>query len=96
MKKIIYLASALIAIVICFVVAIAYFRLNAQGTPPGLMIVPSNLELVANPGDVITKTISLYNNDKTTVDIVPEVRNFTAQGEEGEVHSEHPLQVRGS
>lgn len=83
MKKNIFFIAA--ALVIVSAGLFAFFKLQAQGTPPGLMIIPSNLEIVANPGDEVTKKITLYNNDAKDVDIVPEVRNFTAQGEEGNV-----------
>jgi len=82
MKKYIFFLAALLVIVGA---ATVYFKLYAQSSPQGLMIIPSNLEIVSNPGDTVTKTITLYNNSKFSVDIVPETRNFTAQGEEGNV-----------
>jgi hypothetical protein len=81
-KNIFFVAAALIA-VSSFL--FAFFKLQAQGTPPGLLIVPSNLEIIINPGEETTKKVTLYNNDNKDVDIIPETRNFTAQGEEGNV-----------
>ena len=83
MKKSILLvaATALIAIGV-----VSYFyTIHAQTPQKGLTIIPTNLELNLIPGQETTKTVTLYNTTNSAVDIVPEVRNFSAQGEEGEV-----------
>jgi len=82
MKKYIFFVAALLVIAGGITV---FTKLYAQSAPQGLMISPTNIELVTNPGDTVTKSITLFNNSKFDVDIVPETRNFTAQGEEGNV-----------
>lgn len=81
MKKYIFFVAALAVIGATF----AYISLYAQGTPQGLMVVPSNLSLDLKPGTETVKTITLYNNTDNDVEIIPQTRNFTAQGEEGDV-----------
>jgi len=83
MKKSLFLTTT--ALIVVLAIGFAFFKLSAQGPPPGLMIVPSNFEIIVNPGEEITRKITIYNNDPRDLDIVPEIRNFTAQGEEGNV-----------
>lgn len=66
-------------------ISIAYVKLFAQKTPQGLMVVPTNFELEVNPGKATTRKISLYNMTNADVNIEVKTRNFTAQGEEGNV-----------
>ncbi len=59
--------------------------LLAQQPTKGLSITPYSLELDITPGQTVTKTITLSNLTDRTVDIAAKKRNFTANGEEGEV-----------
>ena len=80
-KKIISTISLLgIFLAIIFVV-----KLHAQTPPPALIVHPSNLDLSLTPGAPQKGVIFLRNNTNRTVTIQTELRNFTAQGEEGGV-----------
>lgn len=60
--------------------------LLAQQTPQGLSITPSSMELSISPGQTLTRTITLGNFTDQTVDVAISRRNFTANGEEGQVN----------
>ncbi|MCL5433099.1 MAG: hypothetical protein M1524_03215 [Patescibacteria group bacterium] len=60
-------------------------KLYAQKTPTGLSVTPSNFEFTIIPGEQVIKTITLDNLTSKPVDIQVLTRNFTAQGEEGNV-----------
>lgn len=62
-----------------------YTKLFAQSTPTGLSITPFSFDLAVNPGQSITRTITLSNLTDKTVTLNVNARNFTASGEEGEV-----------
>jgi len=55
----------------------------AQGT--GIGITPLTFELTANPGDVLTNKLKVYNPTDTIVAIEMEVEDFRAIGEAGQV-----------
>jgi len=59
--------------------------INAQQANNGLSVHPSNFNLTVNPGQTTTNTVTLNNLTSQTVTIQAELRNFTAQGEEGGV-----------
>jgi hypothetical protein len=81
-KQIIYIACILLFI---FTGSILYGKLFAQAAPSGLTITPSNVELQIKPGESVTKEITLTNSTQADVDIKVSRRNFTAQGEEGQI-----------
>ena len=81
-KKLIYLSAI---ILLFFVGASIYIKLSAQQKPTGLTVTPSNIELLVKPGDTITKEINVANFTGADVSINVDRRNFTAQGEEGQV-----------
>lgn len=81
-KKLIYL---FVIIILFFTVASIYVKLSAQQKPSGLTVIPSNIELFVKPGDTVVKEINVINFTGTDVAINANRRNFTAQGEEGEV-----------
>ena len=80
-KKIAFIVSfvALVAAVVALNV------LRAQTNPPALVVHPSNLEINLTPGSATTGTIFVMNTTKKTLTIQTELRNFTAQGEQGAV-----------
>lgn len=59
--------------------------IHAQQANNGLSLHPTNFNLTLNPGQSTTNTITLDNLTSQTVTIQTELRNFTAQGEEGGV-----------
>lgn len=81
-KRIILSLTVFIFVLTTFIVA---HKLTAQNATKGLSITPTSLELTIKPGESVTKTISLSNFTEKTVDISVSRRNFTANGEEGEV-----------
>jgi hypothetical protein len=81
-KQIIYIACVLLFI---FTGSVLYGKLFAQKSPSGLTITPSNIELQVKPGESITKEIILTNSTPADVEIKVSKRNFTAQGEEGQI-----------
>lgn len=58
----------------------------AQGA--ALSISPVTFELTANPGDVLTNKLRVYNPSDSTIAVKMEVEDFTAVGERGEVRIE--------
>src|SRR6266568_24955 len=60
-----------------------FFTINAQKTTPGLQVHPDNFDLTIQPGVPTTQTVYLVNRTDQTVPIRIDLRNFTAQGEEG-------------
>lgn len=74
-----------LSLIVLGIISLIVIKLNAQGTPKGLMVVPSNFELSINPGEEVIKTITLKNLTDSDLEIKANTRNFTAQGEEGEV-----------
>lgn len=71
-----------------------YFVLTAFGfliitgqasAQSGLSISPVTFELTANPGDVLTNKLRIYNPSDSTIAVEMEAEDFTARGELGEV-----------
>lgn len=75
-KKIIYLVLIMLG---GFILA---GQVLAQG---GLSISPVTFELTANPGDVLTNKLRIYNPTNSSIIIEMEAEDFTARGELGEV-----------
>ena len=80
-KILIILPTILIFAVLVFVVGI-----KAQNVPPALTLHPTNLDISIDPGHSQTGILYLRNTTKQTVGIRTELRNFTAEGEEGGVN----------
>ena len=59
-------------------------KANAQ-TERGFSISPLTFELTANPGDILTNKLKVYNPTDTIIGIKMEVEDFTVAGETGEV-----------
>lgn len=59
------------------------FQVNAQAT--GITISPLTFELTANPGDVISNKLKVYNPTDSTIGIKMEVEDFRPVGETGQV-----------
>lgn len=57
----------------------------AQEGARGLSISPLTFELTANPGDVFTNKLKVYNPTESTIAIKMEVEDFTVIGEMGKV-----------
>lgn len=51
----------------------------------GVSISPLNFELTANPGDILTNTIKIYNPTDNIISIKMEVEDIRAEGETGQV-----------
>lgn len=76
----------IIPLLVVAVVAVGFsVSIYAQRVTPGLQVHPSNFDLTVNPGSPTTETIYLVNRTNQTVPIRVDLRNFTAQGEEGAV-----------
>ncbi len=58
-------------------------EIYAQGT--GLTISPLTFELTANPGDVLTNKLRVYNPTDSTIAVRMEAEDFTPVGETGQV-----------
>jgi len=80
-KKLVFIVS-FIVLVIAFV---AFSVLRAQTNPPALIVHPSNLDVHLTPGTPTSGTIYVMNTTKNTLTIQTQLRNFTAQGEQGGV-----------
>jgi hypothetical protein len=61
-------------------------KIYTQNSNNGLSITPFSLELTLEPGETVTRTITLTNFTDQVVDIAVDKRNFTAKGEEGQVN----------
>lgn len=79
-KILVILPTIIIAAVLLVVVGI-----KAQNLPPALTLHPTNLDVSIDPGHSQTGILYLRNTTKQTVGIKTELRNFTAEGEEGGV-----------
>jgi len=75
-----------IILLIVLVGLILAFQINAQAT--GISISPLTFELTANPNDVLTNKLKVYNPTDSIVAIKMEVEDFTVAGEMGEVRIE--------
>ena len=58
---------------------------SAQKGEVGINISPLTFELTANPGDVLTNKLKVYNPTENIIGIKMEVEDFTVTGEMGEV-----------
>jgi len=81
-RKVITLLGAIILLV---GITSTLFVIHAQQANNGLSVHPSNFNLSINPGQSTTNTVTLDNLTSQPVTIQAELRNFTAQGEEGGV-----------
>jgi hypothetical protein len=61
-------------------------KIYTQNSNNGLSITPFSLELTLEPGQTVTRTITLTNFTDQVADIAVSKRNFTANGEEGQVN----------
>lgn len=70
------------ALLFCFVLGIAFLF-----TPPAhaVSLSPLTFELNVNPGDTVTNTVTVTNNDSTKQSYVLEAEDFSAVGEQGNV-----------
>jgi hypothetical protein len=70
--------------VISLFFALAFFNvLTAQNTPAALTVHPTNVDIESVPGQGSQGSLFVRNTTKQTVTVKPELRNFTAEGEEG-------------
>ncbi|MDO8591570.1 MAG: hypothetical protein Q7R60_01425, partial [bacterium] len=51
----------------------------------GLSLSPVTFELTANPGEVLTNKLRIYNPTNSSIIVEMEAEDFIARGEEGEV-----------
>lgn len=86
----IYIGNISYFLFLICIFTLCFFSFNLQGlaqqSAKGLTITPYSLELTINPGEKVTKKISLSNDTDQTIDIAVSKRNFTANGEEGQVN----------
>lgn len=82
MKKIFFLVTLLIT---AGLVAIVTYKLSAQSSNNGLLVLPSNFDITQNPGETAEKTVRLMNLTDQQITVHVDRRNFTAKGEEGGV-----------
>lgn len=61
------------------------FKLKAQQNAAGLRVTPVSFDLAIDKGLTSTGIIHLENFTKDTLDIAVSLKNFTAQGEQGEI-----------
>lgn len=80
-----YLAVAAVGTVAVFTLAVTPSSVSAQGSGSSLSISPLTFELTSNPGDTISNVVRVFNNGDQAMNVVMEVRDFTAAGERGEV-----------
>lgn len=78
-----------LAFIISFAVlvgaAVAFNVLRAQTNPPALIVHPSNLDVNLTPGSPTSGTIYVMNTTKNPLSVKADLRNFTAQGEQGAI-----------
>jgi len=79
------LSFAFLILLFIFTGNALYSKLFAQQSPKGFTVTPSNVELQIKPGETVTKEIILTNSTNADTEIKINKRNFTAQGEEGQV-----------
>ena len=75
----------LISIVIILVGLILISTAFAQKGEVGINISPLTFELTANPGDVLTNKLKVYNPTESVIGIKMEVEDFAVTGEAGQV-----------
>ena len=83
-QSFIFLIFAIIGIIVadfCF----------AQGT--GISVSPLTFELTANPGDILTNTIKIYNPTNNIISIKMETEDFKPVGETGQVIVEPETEI---
>lgn len=64
-----------------------YVQINAQGEK-GVGISPLTFEITANPGEVFTNQVKVYNPSDSTIGVKMEIEDFTVTGEIGHVITE--------
>src|SRR5438270_2404538 len=74
------------AFIILVTVSLFFASTQAQKTIPSLVVHPSNFDLNLTPGSADSETITLDNTTSNDLQIRVNLRNFTAQGEEGGVN----------
>ena len=77
-----FLIPLVILVVLAFLLIV---RLRAQTNPPALIVHPSNLEVSLTLGKPTKGSIYVMNTTKNPLTVQTELRNFTAQGEQGAV-----------
>jgi len=68
-----------------FFLALLILTLNTTKTANAVSLSPLTFELAANPGETISNVIKVTNSDPSPVNIVIEMEDFAAVGEEGQV-----------
>ncbi len=63
-----------------------YTSIRAQKAAGGIAVHPSNFDITAVPNQKATGTITVDNLTSQPIQIRVDLRNFTAQGEEGSVN----------
>jgi hypothetical protein len=81
-KRVVILLGIFIA-VICLISFKVYAQRNSN---VGMIVHPSSFDLSESPGKTITDTIILDNLQSQPINVKVDLRNFTAQGEEGSVN----------
>ncbi|MBI3341689.1 hypothetical protein HY024_01045 [Candidatus Curtissbacteria bacterium] len=68
-----------------FIVAAVFTVIQAQTVPPALIVHPSNLEFGLEPGKTQEGSLYVKNTTDKALSISTDLRNFSAEGEEGGV-----------
>lgn len=80
-----FILLAVVGTVAVLTVAVTSRSVSAQGSQSSISISPLTFELTSNPGDTISNVVKVFNNGDQPMNVVMEIRDFTAAGEKGEV-----------
>ena len=64
---------------------VSIYSIYAQNAPAGLVVHPSNFDLIGSANTPVTQTVTLDNKTDKQQEIRVDLRNFTPSGEEGAV-----------
>jgi len=68
------------------VICLTSFKIYAQrNSNVGMIVHPSSFDLTESPGKTVSDTVTLDNLQSQSIKVKVDLRNFTAQGEEGSV-----------
>lgn len=74
-----------LAIIVLILFTVFYTSIQAQKAAGGIAVHPSNVDITAQPNQKVSGTITVDNLTSQSMQIRVDLRNFTAQGEEGAV-----------
>jgi len=80
-----YKRTIILAIFLLTLSTFIYASIQAQKTTGGIAVHPSNFDITAVPNKNSTGVVTVDNLTSQPIQIIVDLRNFTAQGEEGSV-----------